>query len=115
MKYLTTIILFLFLVVGYGQKTKTESITIYGNCGMCKDRIENALDIVGVKNANWNIEAKVLRVVYNPSKISLEEIQRVCAKAGHASENTQVDASVYNNLHHCCKYEVPENLINKKK
>lgn len=43
----------------FGQKTKTEEFKVYGNCGMCKNRIEKAVKALeGISAADWNKEIK---------------------------------------------------------
>jgi copper chaperone CopZ len=86
------------------DKFTTESFMVRGNCGMCKDRIENAVDIVGVKRAQWDEKTETLTVIFNPNKISLDEIHRAIAKIGHTTSLFKADADAYKNLHHCCKY-----------
>jgi copper chaperone CopZ len=88
------------------DKFTTASFMVRGNCGMCKDRIENALDIVGVKRAQWDEKTETLTVIFNPNKITADEIHRVMAKIGHATSIYKADSEAYENLHHCCKYVV---------
>ena len=58
-------------LTSFGQKSKyvTEDIKVYGVCGMCEDRIENALDVVCVRSAQWDVETKMLNIVFNSGKI----------------------------------------------
>jgi len=84
--------------------TKTESINVQGNCGMCKTRIENAAKIAGVSKAEWNDETKMLTLVYNPSKVKIEDVQKKIATVGHDTEKFKADSKVYDKLPGCCKY-----------
>jgi len=112
MKNLIIIILTVISMTGFSQKSKyeTSQIKVYGNCEMCQERIENALDVVGIRKATWNIETKMLEITYLSNKISLEEIHQICADIGHSTEKAPVKKEVYKNLHHCCKYDVPDSL-----
>lgn len=85
----------------------TESIvTVYGNCGMCKSRIENALsELEGVFFAYWDQQTIKLHVRYDQSKISLEDIELELAAIGHDTERFKAPQEVYDQLHACCKYE----------
>ncbi len=84
----------------------TVSIFVKGNCGMCKDRIEEATTKVkGVKEANWDSETQQLKVVFNDKKTSLVAIEKKIASVGHDTEHEEAPDSVYNNLHGCCKYD----------
>ena len=57
--------------------TKNNSTTfkVMGVCDMCKKRIEKALKTKGVENAQWDIDTKLLSVVFDTTKITLEKIQ----------------------------------------
>jgi len=51
------------------SKKKTERFVVYGQCGMCKERIEGKLNYTkGVQYAEWNEKDKVLEVSFNPQK-----------------------------------------------
>lgn len=90
------------------QKTtatqKTETIKVCGNCNMCKTRIEKAAKIEGVAKAEWNKDTKMLTMVYNPSVVSSDAIQRRIAAVGHDTEKFRADDQVYNSLDACCHY-----------
>jgi periplasmic mercuric ion binding protein len=85
--------------------SKTENIKVWGNCEMCKTRIEKAAKIDGVTKAEWNDETKILALVYNPAKVSSDEVQKKIAAAGHDTEKFKGDDKAYSNLPSCCKYE----------
>lgn len=84
--------------------TKTETIKVSGNCEMCKARIEKAAKVVGVNKADWNVKTKVLTLVYNPSKVKSEEVQKKIAAAGHDAGKFKADSKAYDALPGCCKY-----------
>jgi cation transport ATPase len=85
--------------------TKTETAKVWGNCDMCKARIEKAAKIEGVSKAEWNKETKVLTLVYDPSKVKSDDIQKKIAAVGHDTEKFKADDKAYNSLPGCCKYE----------
>ena len=62
----TIIILFVGIILSLKIQSQTTIITstvaVKGNCDDCKERIENAADIKGVKTSNWNKDKKVLTV-----------------------------------------------------
>ena len=62
-----------------GGPTKTDTITVNGDCGMCEATIEKAAKLRGVSAANWDADAKKLTVTYNPKKVTSEDIQRMSA------------------------------------
>jgi Cu(I)/Ag(I) efflux system membrane fusion protein len=76
-----------------------------GNCGMCKDRIEEAaLSLPGVRMANWEIETGILHLDYD-EEVPLEEVHHAVASVGHDTEMEQAPDSVYAALPECCLYE----------
>jgi len=84
--------------------TKTESIKVSGNCETCKARIEKAAKVVGVTKADWNQKTKILTLVYNPSKVKSDNIQKKIAAVGHDTPKYKATTAVYNALPGCCKY-----------
>jgi len=99
----------------FGDAPGSENLTIeefkvYGNCGMCKDRIEEATNAIdGVKDADWNNDNMMLKISFDSEKTNLPEIHKVIAKVGHDTELEKADDEVYTNLPSCCKYERPKN------
>ncbi len=98
------------------QNKTADTLWVDGICGMCKDRIENALDVKGVWVAEWNIDTRQLYVVYKDSKISKEEISTILNTAGHDTEISKASDAHYNTLHACCRYrnEAVKNEYNKE-
>lgn len=84
---------------------KTVTFTVYGNCGMCKRRIEHAAKITGVKSADWNQKTKILTVKYDAGKVSEKAIQEAIAASGHDTEKATASDKSYNNLMGCCQYK----------
>lgn len=106
MKTLLIIIAFLCSINGHAQSTvKTGTISVKGNCDQCKERIENAADIKGVKTCVWNEKTKVAILVFDTKKTTLELIEKAIAKAGHETFTQKVDDKAYNALPDCCKYK----------
>jgi len=90
----------------YAQSaTKTETIKVWGQCGMCKARIEKAAKVDGVTKAEWSDETKMLSLVYNPSKVTSDDIQKKIAAVGHDTEKFKADDKAYSKLPGCCKYD----------
>ena len=86
------------------KKVVTADIKVYGNCGMCKARIETALDTKGVKQAKWDPTTKNLNVVYVPSKITEQQICDIVASVGHDTDKSKAKDDVYAKLPFCCLY-----------
>ena len=52
------------------DKNTKETISVEGNCSMCKKRIEKAtLSLNGVKYAKWNKKSGDFSIIYNNDKV----------------------------------------------
>jgi periplasmic mercuric ion binding protein len=84
---------------------KTASFMVYGNCDLCKSRIEKAAKIDGVSKADWNKETKLITLAYTPSKVTSDDVQKKIATAGHDTEKFKADDKAYSALPECCHYD----------
>jgi periplasmic mercuric ion binding protein len=89
----------------YAQASKTEVVKVWGNCDMCKAKIEKAAKITGVSKADWNTKTKVLTVVYNPATVKSDDVQKSIAAVGYDTEKFKADDKAYAKLPGCCQYE----------
>lgn len=98
------------------EKIVKSKIKVFGNCGMCKQRIETALEVKGIKTASWNSTTKELDVVYNKSKISEQKIHELIAAIGHDTELAKAKDVVYSELPFCCLYRDHDhsNVVDEK-
>lgn len=80
------------------------SLRVQGSCEMCKARLEGALQIKGIKNPNWNIESKLLTLLYDPEKIGEEKIKKVILEQGHDLDDKKANEKIYQALPVCCHY-----------
>lgn len=108
MKKIFIILLFITSSLAKAQEAKpavvTTTIAVRGNCGECKERIETAADIKGVKTSKWDSKAQMLTVTYKPEKVTLDQIKEAILKAGHDVEDQKAPDVVYNKLPKCCKF-----------
>ena len=105
-------IIVLFTTLGFSQ-TKSQIIFVDGVCGMCEKRIEsNCLATKGIKMAEWNKENRMLKVIFNEKKISLEEIHKKIASIGHDTKLETAPDEAYQKLDMCCKYRDEEVVKN---
>lgn len=86
------------------DKIVKAEIKVYGNCGMCKARIQKALDRKGIKTASWDTKTKNLAVVYNSDKITEQRIHELIAEVGHDTDKVKAKDEVYAKLPFCCLY-----------
>jgi mercuric ion binding protein len=93
-------------VVLFAQDNKISEaeFKVFGNCGMCKARIEKILKIKEVKLAKWDKNTKIAKVAFLSSKITLDSLQQRIAAVGHDTEKYKAPDSVYANLPNCCLY-----------
>ena len=85
--------------------SKTESFKVWGNCEMCKERIESTVKEAGANAAAWDSKTKLLSVTYDPSKTNRDSLSKKLASVGHDTEKFKAPDDVYAKLPGCCKYE----------
>lgn len=107
------IIVFAFISIiclqSFAQKPQKETFRVWGNCEMCKKKIEKAANAVGgVKRAIWNIENDQMTVKFNTNKTSIDSIQKAIANVGYDTEKYKADDKVYSQLDGCCQYDREE-------
>ena len=110
MKKVIVVLIIISSVQLFGQSSKIIDTKIFvnGMCGMCEDRIEEALDIKGIKVADWDVDSKMCRIVYKKEEISEQEIHEILADIGHDTKKAKAKKEAYDNLHHCCHYKREE-------
>jgi periplasmic mercuric ion binding protein len=108
MKTLFFLVTFLIPILGFGHQHATE-FKVYGACGMCETRIENAAtSIDGVASADWNQETQMLTIEYDAEKVNLDDVHKKIAEAGHDTEKVRAKDEGYQALPACCHYDRPD-------
>ena len=87
------------------KNAKTETVKIYGNCGMCETTIETAGNVKKVAKVDWDKDTKMATITYDSTKTNQNEILKRIALAGYDSDKFLAPNDVYNKLHGCCQYE----------
>lgn len=105
MKNILFVLLMAFTLTGSAQNQKNSTtFTVYGNCEMCKERIEKAVyNLKGVKYVSWDIETQVITVKYNPEKVTLSQIHEAINNIGYKTDQSAADKAGYDQLPACCK------------
>ena len=69
-KILVAITLLLSTIMASAQikNTKTESVKIYGNCEMCKAKIEKAGNIKKIAKVTWDDQSQIATLQYDAKK-----------------------------------------------
>jgi copper chaperone CopZ len=106
-KIMMAILLLLSVVVSNAQikNAKTESVKIYGNCGMCKATIEKAGSLKNIASVDWNADTKMATLAYDPKITNQDEILKRIALAGYDSDKFLAPDTVYSKLAGCCQYD----------
>jgi copper chaperone CopZ len=98
------IILFFVANTGFAQQT-TKEFKVFGNCGMCKTRIEKAAKTVsGVESAVWDKETKMIQVTM-AEQVNIVDVVSAIEAVGHDTEFNKASQTVYDGLPGCCKYD----------
>jgi len=104
-KFILVAIVLAFTTQLCAQKsTQTASIKVWGNCSMCKERIEKAAKSASVTTANWNESSRMLKVTIEASKTNVDKMSKAIAAVGHDTEKYKADAKAYHALPTCCQY-----------
>lgn len=83
---------------------KESEFYVRGNCEMCKERIETAAkSLEGVSKANWDVNSSSLKVTYDSTKVSAQDIHKSIAATGHGTEQAPMDTNAHASLPECCK------------
>ena len=91
MKHLTLFSLLLISTVLFAKNIETQ-FEVKGNCEMCKEKIEKTLDTRGISFANWDKETKILTVIYNEKKVSLDNIHSMISNIGYATNKVKANS-----------------------
>lgn len=122
-KGLMAIALLLSAVVATAQmkNAKTETVKIFGNCGMCETKIEKAGTQKDIASVDWNKDTKMATITYDSKITNKEEILKRIALAGYDSEQFRAEEAAYTKLPGCCQYdraadvkEEKESIVDKK-
>lgn len=97
------------------ERTKGSTVTfkVFGNCTMCKKRVEDASKGKGVKTVNWDIESKIFTLEYDPTQTNPEKVQQRIADVGHDTELKKAKDYVYKELPDCCIYRNRDYMHNE--
>jgi copper chaperone CopZ len=98
----------LFLVSGCNAQidnAKTETVKVYGNCGMCEETIEKAGTKKKEYKTDWNVDSKMATITFDSTKTTLDAVLKSIALAGYDNKKYLAPDEVYNKLHGCCQYD----------
>ena len=87
------------------KNAKTETIKIYGNCGMCETAIEKAGSKPKLYTTDWNVDTKTATILYDSKKTTADAVLKSIALSGYDNVNYLAPDETYAKLPGCCKYE----------
>ena len=87
------------------KNPKTETVKIYGNCGMCETKIEKAGNLKNIAKVDGNVDTKMATLAYDEKITNKDEILKRIALAGYDSDEFLAPESVYSKLAGCCQYD----------
>lgn len=90
------------------KNPKTESYKVYGNCDMCKKRIETAIYKSSEASGIWDENTKILVLTYDSLKTTADIVLKRIANVGHDNDKFIADNEVYKQLPECCQYKRKE-------
>jgi len=115
-KVIYLLVFIMILSVSVFAQEKKVKFKAYGNCEMCKNRIEKAArSVEGVTKAEWNQKTQLIQVTYNHKKVKALQIHKAIANAGHDTPKVRAKDDVYNKLPGCCKYKRRAHKEHEKK
>lgn len=98
------------------KNAQTETVKVYGNCGMCETKIEKAGNLKKIAAVDWNKDTQMATLTYDAKKTNQNEILKRIALAGYDSDQFLAPDQVYNDLPGCCQYDrvakMPVNEVN---
>lgn len=105
-KIMMAITLLLSFIVSNAQikNIKTETVKIFGNCGMCKTTIEKAGTLKNIAKVDWNKDTKMAILTYDAKKTNQDEILKRIALVGYDNDNFLAPDVAYSKLPACCQY-----------
>jgi periplasmic mercuric ion binding protein len=82
----------------------STSFWVRGNCDMCKETIEGAAKATpGVASAVYDLEAHMLQIDYDSTKVTIPQLHAACAGAGYDTKIQTAESEAYADLPKCCK------------
>jgi copper chaperone CopZ len=99
------------------KNSRTDTVKIFGNCGMCESKIEKAGNQKDIASVDWNKDSKMATLIYDSKITNKDEILKRIALVGYDSEQFHAEDTAYSNLPGCCQYDrtadEKENTVNK--
>ena len=90
--------------MSYAGKASKIIIKTSGQCGMCKEKIETALNgINGVFSSYYNEANSKVTIKYDASKTTPSALRIVISKTGYDADDVSPEKVAYDALPKCCQ------------
>ena len=90
------------------NNAKTETVKVYGDCGMCETTIEKAGNKKKQYKTDWDADTKMAIITYDSKKTDLDAVLKSIALSGYDNVKYLAPDEAYNKLPGCCKYKREE-------
>ncbi|HLP63122.1 DUF3347 domain-containing protein [Flavobacterium sp.] len=87
------------------SNAKTETVKIYGNCGMCEKTIEKAGNQKKIATVDWDKDTKMATITYDAKQTTKDAILKRIALSGYDSDTFLAPDDTYSKLPNCCQYD----------
>ncbi len=110
LSFVIPLLLLSSVAIAQEKKVVETSFKVFGNCNMCKNRIEKAMKIDEVEKASWDKNTRMLTVSYRPAEISVDSLHKRIASVGHDTDKEIAPDEVYEAMPDCCLYRDADNV-----
>ena len=86
------------------QHAITETVSVNGDCPMCKTTIEQVGNKKGVVQVDWDDNSHTATLTYDKSETNKDDILKRIALAGYDNESYRAPDDAYSALPSCCQY-----------
>ena len=90
------------------NNAKTDTVKVYGDCGMCETTIEKAGSKKKQYKTDWNADTRMAIITYDSKKTDLNAILKDIALSGYDNIKYLAPDDAYDKLPGCCKYKREE-------
>ena len=90
------------------NNAKTETVKVYGDCGMCETTIEKAGNKKKLYKTDWDADTKMAIITYDSKKTDLDAVLKSIALSGYDNVKYLAPDEAYAKLPGCCKYKREE-------
>lgn len=90
------------------DNARTETVKIYGDCGMCETTIEKAGNKKKHYKTDWDADTKMAIITYDSKKTDLDAVLKGIALSGYDNLKYLAPDDAYDKLPDCCKYKREE-------